>query len=143
MNSNNTIAATLCSLGTFFLRNISINVPHKGDDDDNDNDNNNNNVEKIQVFWAVNTRRLVNFSDVSKDLLPSSLRSKSASSIMDYLVVKIKELCWTATSIGRSVSEDGKLHQPLFQKSDFKSLNITHTNHKGTHFLNDLLIQSF
>jgi len=35
MNSNNRIAATLYSLGTVCLRNISINNLHKGDDDNN------------------------------------------------------------------------------------------------------------
>jgi hypothetical protein len=43
MNSNNRIAATLYSLGTVCLRNISVNTLHKGDDDDDDNNNNNNN----------------------------------------------------------------------------------------------------
>ena len=39
MNSNNRIAATLYSLGTqFYLRNISINTLHNGDDNDNDDD---------------------------------------------------------------------------------------------------------
>ena len=44
MNSNNRIAVTLYSLGTYYivcLRNISINTLHKGDDDDNNNNNNN------------------------------------------------------------------------------------------------------
>jgi len=43
MNSNNRIAATLYSLGTYvvWLRNISINTLHKGDDDDDDDNNNN------------------------------------------------------------------------------------------------------
>jgi len=44
LNSNNRIAATLYSLGTyFFLSNININTLHKGDDDDDNNNNNNNN----------------------------------------------------------------------------------------------------
>jgi len=43
MNSNNRTAATLYSLGTLCLRNISINTLHKEDDDDEDNNNNNNN----------------------------------------------------------------------------------------------------
>jgi len=46
VNNNNRIAATLYSLGTLCLRNISINTLHKGDDDDfddDDDDNNNNN----------------------------------------------------------------------------------------------------
>ena len=43
MNSNNRMAATLYSLGTVCLRNISINTLHKGDDDDDDDNNNNNN----------------------------------------------------------------------------------------------------
>jgi len=77
---------------------MSISTLHKGDyyDDDNDNNNNNNNnnkIEKIQIFWAINTRRLVNISNVSRELLASSLRSKNVSRILDYLVVKIKELC--------------------------------------------------
>jgi len=38
MNSNNRIAATLYSLGTVCLRNISINTQHKGDDNDDDDD---------------------------------------------------------------------------------------------------------
>ena len=38
MNSNNRIAATLYSLGTVFLRNVSINTLHKRDDDDDDDD---------------------------------------------------------------------------------------------------------
>jgi len=46
MNSYNRIAATLYSLGTSFLWNISINTVHKGDDDDNDDDSNNNNNNK-------------------------------------------------------------------------------------------------
>jgi len=37
MNSNNRIAATLYSIGTVCLRNISINTLHKGDDDDDNN----------------------------------------------------------------------------------------------------------
>jgi len=41
MNSNNRIAATLYSLGTLFVSDISINTLHKGDDDD---DNNNSNI---------------------------------------------------------------------------------------------------
>ena len=49
MNSNNRIAATLYSLGTYVvcLRNISINTLHKGDDDD---DNNNNNLCHIVTY---------------------------------------------------------------------------------------------
>jgi len=46
MNSNIRIAATQCSLGTwFFLSNIRVDTLHKGDsDDDDDNNNNNNNL---------------------------------------------------------------------------------------------------
>jgi len=45
-NSNNRIAATLYSLVTVCLRNISINNLHKGDrDNDNNNNNNNNKAE--------------------------------------------------------------------------------------------------
>jgi len=40
MNSNNRIAATLYSPGTY------INTLHKGDDDDDDDNNNNNNNNK-------------------------------------------------------------------------------------------------
>ena len=59
MSSNNRIAATLYSLGTFFLRNISINTLHKGDDDDDNNNNNNNNNKSIQ---RLNSRMLVTFN---------------------------------------------------------------------------------
>jgi hypothetical protein len=53
MNSNNRIAATLYSpKDIVFLRNISINTLHKGnddhDDDDNNNNNNNNEVKELQ-----------------------------------------------------------------------------------------------
>ena len=34
MNCNNTLDATLYSLGTVCLRNVGINTLHKGDDDD-------------------------------------------------------------------------------------------------------------
>ena len=47
MNSNNRIDATLYSLATFCLRNISINTLHKGDDDDDDDDDNNNNNNNV------------------------------------------------------------------------------------------------
>jgi len=46
MNSNNRIAATLHSLGTYVvvcLRNSSINTVHKRDDDDDDEEDDNNN----------------------------------------------------------------------------------------------------
>jgi hypothetical protein len=40
MSSNNRIAATMYSLGTWFVSgNISINTLQKGDDDDNNNNN--------------------------------------------------------------------------------------------------------
>jgi len=39
MNSNNRIAATLYSLVTVCLTNISVNALHKGDEDDEDDDN--------------------------------------------------------------------------------------------------------
>jgi hypothetical protein len=48
INSNDRIAATMCSLGTWFVSGIRIctNTLHKGakDDDDDDDDNNNNNT---------------------------------------------------------------------------------------------------
>jgi len=43
MNSNSRIAATLFPKDIVCLRNISINVLHKGGDDDDDDDDNNNN----------------------------------------------------------------------------------------------------
>jgi hypothetical protein len=47
MNIYIRVAATQCSLGTwFFLRNMSVDTLHKGDTDNDDNDdydNNNNN----------------------------------------------------------------------------------------------------
>jgi len=49
MNRNNRIAATLYSLGTYILRNISINTLHKGDYDDDDDDDNNNNENIWQL----------------------------------------------------------------------------------------------
>jgi len=55
MNSNNRIAATLYSIRTFYLRNISINTLHKvvdDDDDDDDNNNNNNNNKFAQSRYA-------------------------------------------------------------------------------------------
>jgi len=56
MNSNSRIAATLYSLGTQFVRNISINTVHKGDDDDdNDNNNNNNNLPPWIRLFEKNT----------------------------------------------------------------------------------------
>ena len=59
MNSNNRIAATLYSLGTYVVvcvRDISINTLHKGDDDDNDDDDdddNNNNINTVPAVRAV------------------------------------------------------------------------------------------
>ena len=50
MNSNSRIAATLYSLGTYFVSEVlSINTLPKGDDDDDDdnNNNNNNNINNI------------------------------------------------------------------------------------------------
>jgi len=44
MNSNNIIAATLYSLETVCLSNISINTLYKGDDDDNNRNNNNKSI---------------------------------------------------------------------------------------------------
>ena len=49
MNRNNRIAATPYSLGTKFLRNISINTLHKGDDNDDDDDDDNT----FNCKWAV------------------------------------------------------------------------------------------
>ena len=47
MNSNNRIASTLYSLGTYLSQEYKYKYPHKGDDgndDDDDNNNNNNNL---------------------------------------------------------------------------------------------------
>jgi hypothetical protein len=47
MNSNTRIAATQCSLRTWFVSGISVDTLHKRDtedDDDDDNNNNNNNI---------------------------------------------------------------------------------------------------
>jgi len=45
MNSNTRIAATLRSLGTWFVSEICVDTLHKGyTDDDDDDDNNNNNI---------------------------------------------------------------------------------------------------
>ena len=93
------------------------------------------NIVKIKVFWAVKTRRLANISDVSEEVLPSSLRSKNARSILDHLAMKIKALSSIATSIGRSVSEDWKLHRHPFQNTDFELSYIVRTKHKGPTFL--------
>ena len=51
MNSNTRIAATQCSLGTWFcLRNISVDTLHKGDtEDDNDDDDDDNNNNKFML----------------------------------------------------------------------------------------------
>jgi len=68
MNSNKRIAATLYSLGTVCLRNIGINVLHKGDDDDDDDDdddNDDNNNNKLGItnyttnFDAVLSRTIM------------------------------------------------------------------------------------
>jgi len=57
MNSNNRIAATLYSLGTQFLRNISINNLHKGDDDEDNNNNNWNHLKIVhetpEPTWSI------------------------------------------------------------------------------------------
>jgi hypothetical protein len=45
MNSNIRIAATQCSLWTWFVSGMSVDTLHKGDIDD-DNNNNNNNSSK-------------------------------------------------------------------------------------------------
>jgi hypothetical protein len=50
VNSNNRIAATLYSLGTVCLSNISINTLHKGYDDDVDN----NNREELCLLRGTN-----------------------------------------------------------------------------------------
>jgi len=53
MNSNNRVAATLYSLGTF-LRNVNINTLHKGD---NNNGNNNYYYSELRTI-SSNTFRL-------------------------------------------------------------------------------------
>jgi hypothetical protein len=98
------------------------------------NKNNNNISWRCKSSGLLKHGQLLNISDVSKEVPPSSLRSKSARSILDYLTVKIKALCSIAKSIGRSVSDDGKLHQHLFQKTDFELSIIIHTKHKGPLF---------
>jgi len=52
MNSNDRIAATLYSLGTVFLMNISVYTLRKGDDDNDDN--NNNNTQKRDLIQVRN-----------------------------------------------------------------------------------------
>jgi hypothetical protein len=48
INSSDRIAATLYSLGTWFVSGIYIYTLHKGDSDDGNN-NNNNNTLAIQI----------------------------------------------------------------------------------------------
>jgi hypothetical protein len=63
--SSKTIAATLYSLGTWFVSGIYIYIYtlHKGDDDDDDDTNNNNRSYKIKnwlVGWSVLKRKVYN-----------------------------------------------------------------------------------
>ena len=58
MNSNTRIAATRCSLGTWFVSGICVDTLHKGDtedddDDDDDNNNNNNNNERAGIAQSI------------------------------------------------------------------------------------------
>jgi hypothetical protein len=65
MNTNTRIATTRCSLGTWFVSRICVDILHKGDtkdDDDNDDDgddnnNNNNNNTVYNEWWDL----LLNF----------------------------------------------------------------------------------
>ena len=57
MNSNNRIAATLFPRDIVCLRNMSINILHKGDDDSHNNNNNNNN-NKFHPSFPQTTYRL-------------------------------------------------------------------------------------
>jgi hypothetical protein len=41
INSMHRIAATLCTLETWFVSGISVNAPHKGENDDDDDDDDN------------------------------------------------------------------------------------------------------
>jgi hypothetical protein len=49
INSSDRIAATLYSLGTWFVRNMCIKTLHKGDSDDN----NNNNTDNLFILFMV------------------------------------------------------------------------------------------
>jgi hypothetical protein len=61
MNSNDRIAATVSSLGTWFVS--EMNTLHKGaqdnDNNDNDNNNNNNNNNIATHFVTVSTTFLI------------------------------------------------------------------------------------
>ena len=43
MNNNDGMAATMYSLGTWFVSGMCVDTLRKGDDDDDDDDDNNNN----------------------------------------------------------------------------------------------------
>jgi len=74
MNSNNRIAATLYSLGTVCLRNISTNTLHKGDDDDDDDDDDNKFAGNLFQQFIFQNPLLVLFQHI---LHGSSIRKQT------------------------------------------------------------------
>jgi hypothetical protein len=57
MNSYTRIVATRCSLGTWFVSGICVDILHKGDTEGNNNNNNNNNSNNILSLAEVQTKR--------------------------------------------------------------------------------------